>query len=103
MREIEIKLKVDNLEELEQKLKDTGLVFSKEIKQHDTVYAHKSDPDILSHVKKGDIFIRIRTVNGVSELTLKQQRGIGLDKIEHETKVENREEIHNILSMLGWI
>lgn len=102
MREIEIKLRVENLEELEKKLTDNGLVISKEIDQHDVVYTDNSGSDIFSNVKEGDVFIRIRTQNGASELTLKQQRGPGLDKIEHETKIEDSQAMHQILLLLGW-
>lgn len=53
--------------------------------------------DIFSEVKEGNIVIRIRDENGVSTLTLKQQRGHGLDKTEYETKIEDREMIHQML------
>lgn len=102
MREIEIKLRVDNLDELENKLTESGLVISKEITQHDVIYAPGDNMDIFSEVKEGNIVIRIRDENGVSKLTLKQQRRHGLDKTEFETKVEDREMIHQMLLVLGW-
>ena len=102
MREIEIKLRVNNLDELEKKLTESGLVISKEITQHDVIYAPGDNMDIFYEVKEGNIVIRIRDDNGVSKLTLKQQRGHGLDKTEYETKVEDRETMHQILLTLGW-
>src|SRR3989344_5307654 len=101
MREIEIKLRVNNLDELEKKLTDSGLVISKEVTQDDIVYVPKDALDPFSNVKVGDTFIRIRKQNGVNTLTLKQQRGAGLDKTEHETKIENREEVHRMLLLMG--
>src|SRR3989344_8336699 len=102
MREIEIKLRVQNLEELEKKLTDSGLVISKEITQDDIVYAPKDVLEPFSNVKVGDTFMRIRKQNGVNTLTLKQQRGVGLDKTEHETKIDNSEEMHQVLLLMGW-
>ena len=53
MREIEIKLRVKNLEELEEKLKQSGLTISKEIKQHDTIYVDK--PNMFNNFKEGEL------------------------------------------------
>ena len=102
MREIEIKLRVQNLEELEKKLTDSGLVISKEITQDDIVYVPKDVLEPFSNVKAGDTFIRIRKQNGINTLTLKQQRGVGLDKTEHETIIDNSEQMHQILLLMGW-
>ncbi len=102
MREIEIKLRINNLEELEKKLIDTGLVISKEVVQRDTVYVSNGMFDGFANVKVGDTFIRIRNENGINSLTLKQQRGLGLDKTEYETKIEDGEAMHQILLLLEW-
>ena len=64
MREIEIKLRVQNLDEFEKKLTDSGLVISKEIKQHDVIYAPIYEKDIFVNVKKGNIIMRIRSQDG---------------------------------------
>ena len=102
MREIEIKLRVNDLDALEKKLTDSGLVISKEITQDDMVYVPQDAIDPFSNVKVGDIFIRIRKQNGTNTLTLKQQRGVGLDKTEHETKIDDSEQMHQILLLMGW-
>lgn len=102
MREIEIKLQVNNLEELEKNLTENGLVISKEITQDDMVYVPKDVLDPFSNVKVGDTFIRIRKQDGIDTLTLKQQRGVGLDKTEHETKINNSEQMHQMLLIMGW-
>lgn len=101
MREIEIKLRVDNLEELEKKLTDSGLVISKEITQHDVVYS--KDTSIFSRMlKEGEIVMRIRRENGVAKITLKQQKTNELDNTEHETEVGDGDTMHQILLTLGW-
>ncbi len=101
MREIEIKLRVDDLDELEKKLAEKGLVISKELYQYDVIYS-QNDPSIFTGLKPGGIVVRIRDENGKLELNLKQQQTHELDNIEWETEVKDREAIHNILLLLGW-
>lgn len=101
MREIEIKLRVNNLEELEKKLTESGLVISKEVAQHDVVYS-QNDPSIFTTPREGLLVMRIRNENGVAKVTLKRQRTHELDNDEYETKVEDGQVMHNILLTLGW-
>ena len=78
MREVEIKLRVDDLDALEKKLTDAGLVISREVFQHDVVYS-LNDPTIFTTPREGLLVMRIRNENGVNKLTLKQQRTHELD------------------------
>src|SRR3989344_4720175 len=102
MREIEIKLRVQNLEELEKKLTDSGLVISKEITQHDVIYSHINDTHGFDESYEGCIISRIRKENGTSIINLKQQRSGEMDNTEYETEVKDGDEMHNILLLLGW-
>jgi len=103
MREIEIKLKVKNLDELEKKLKEAGCIFSAPIKQNDVVYSSGSDTGArFTEAKEGHVAIRIRRENDIAEFTLKQQKSNEMDNMEYGTKVENPEAIHKILEVLGW-
>ncbi len=101
MREIEVKLRVNNLEDLEKKLQDKGLVISKELHQHDVIYSQNGEQIFLG-LKPGQNVVRIRDENGKLELNLKQQQTHELDNIEWETEVKDREAMHNILLLLGW-
>ena len=101
MREIEIKLRVENLEELEEKLKAKGLVISKEVFQHDVVYSRASD-SFTDRSKEGHTVIRIRRQGDVSILTLKYQKSGELDCLEYESEVKNPEEVNEMLRVLGW-
>lgn len=101
MREVEVKLKVDNLEELEEKLRVKGLAISKEVFQHDTVYSRDTDP-FSDRSKEGHTVIRIRRQDGVSILTLKYQKSGELDCLEYESEVKNPEQINTMLRILGW-
>ena len=102
MREIEVKLRVNNLEELEQQLKDVGLTISKEIVQHDVIYSNANDTHSFIESYEGCNILRIRNENGVSIMNLKQQRSGEMDNIEYETEVKDGDAMHNILLLLGW-
>ena len=101
MREIEVKLKINDLASLEKRLKEKGCVLSAPIHQHDTVYSHGSTSE-WEQSKEGDIILRIRKQDNKAEFNLKQQRTSELDNIEYETKVEDPEALHQILLLLGW-
>ena len=102
MREIEIKLKVNDSDAIEKQLKKQGCIFSKEIKQRDVVYSSKNNSSEFDNAKEGHIAIRIRYEDDVAKLTLKQQRSYEMDNIEYETEIKKPDEIHQMLSILGW-
>ena len=66
MREIEIKLRANNLKEVESKLAEKGCVLSEPISQHDVVYSLKSSMEEFESAKEGDIIIRIRHLRNLS-------------------------------------
>ena len=102
MREIEIKLRVNSLEELEKKLTDNGLVISKEMVQHDVIYSKVNDTRDFMDSYEGCISIRIRNEDGKAKFTLKQQKSNEMDNLEYETEVKDPKAIHQILLTLGW-
>ena len=102
MREIEIKLKVNNFEEIEKKLKGKGCVLSEPISQHDVIYSLKSSTDEFESAKEGDVIIRIRHMKDKVQLNLKQQRSGEMDNLEYETEIKDSDEMHKILETLGW-
>ena len=102
MREIEIKLKIKNIEELKSKLKEKGCILSEPISQHDVIYSLKSGKEEFESAKEGDVIIRIRYLKDKAQLNLKQQRSGEMDNLEYETEVKDPKETHNILTVLGW-
>ncbi len=102
MREIEVKLKAKNFNELEKKLKEKNCVLSEPINQHDVIYSLKNSTEEFESAKEGDIIIRIRYLKDKAQLNLKQQRSSELDNLEYETEVSNPEETNKILETLGW-
>ncbi len=99
MREIEIKALIVDKQQLLDAIVRAGVRLSAPIKQHDVVY---SQPGVADNAP-GSIWLRIRTENDEHTIfTLKQQHKGGLDSIEHETEVENAEEMTAIISLLGF-
>ena len=102
MREIEVKVKVNNFENLKKKLIEKGCVLSDPIDQHDVIYSVKDSMEEFESAKEGDIILRIRYLKDTAEFNLKQQRSNEMDNLEYETKIENPDEMHKILHVLGW-
>ena len=102
MREIEIKLRVKSLEDVEQKLASKGCVLSEPISQHNVIYSLKNSTEEFESAKEGDIIIRIRHLTDHAQLNLKQQCSGEMDNLEYETGINNPGETHKILQTLGW-
>ena len=101
MREIEIKLRVKDLDALEKDLAVKGCVFSDPIRQEDVIYSNGRE-DFFESAKAGDIIVRIRRQGNIIQLNLKQQRTYEMDNTEYETEIKDAEETHKILEVLGW-
>ncbi len=94
MREIEIKLKAKNLDEIEKKLKEKGCVISEPISQRDVIYSLAGSNNEFTSAHEGDIIFRIRYLKEGAELNLKKQKSNEMDNLEYETKLENPEAMH---------
>jgi len=96
-------VKLVHLDEARQKLIDAGVILSQPKKQHDVVYCL---PENLQSVG-GDTsvnWLRVRTENDKAVyFTLKRSVSGSLDSIEHETIVENGEELVKILDYMGYV
>jgi len=104
MREIEIKIRTDKLEEVRYKLEQMGCEFSGPIVQEDAIYALASNAgQEWESSKEGSTVMRIRRQNDSAEFNLKKQQSGGeLDNLEYETKVSNPDAVHAILAELGY-
>lgn len=101
MREIEIKIRVKDLSEVESKLKEFGCILSGPINQHDIIYSKNGLKEFES-AKEGDVILRIRKQDHNTEFNLKQQKSSEMDNLEYETEISNLEAMDNILKALGW-
>jgi adenylate cyclase class 2 len=103
MREIEIKIKVKNLDDLEKKLKKEGCVFCEPINQHDTTYSQGGNKSVYTCTKEGDIMLRIRRQDKNSEFNIKKQCSCESDNIEYETHISDPDSMDKTLKLIGWI
>jgi adenylate cyclase class 2 len=102
MREIEVKIKTDDLQSVRKKLEEKNCKFADPVHQHDIIYT-LVDEEVWSAAKEGDIVIRIREQENRSVLNLKQQKTSELDNLEYETRVDDPEAVRKILAILGYV
>ena len=102
MREIEIKLRVKDFTDLENRLVERGCILSEPISQHDVIYSEGGSTEEWKHSKEGDKVVRIRHMKDSAELTLKIQRSRDGDALEYETEVKDPDTMHQILSAFGY-
>jgi adenylate cyclase class 2 len=100
MKEIEVKAKVRNPEEVERKLQNLGCKISDVMVDHDRVFTN-SDKD-FAEFQNDTNFIRIRTRNGKHTLTLKRPLSNELDCIEHQSEILEPEEVEKMLELMGY-
>lgn len=100
MKEVEVKAKISDIEELKTRLINLDCSFSEVLVQKDKIYLHNSIefPDI----KKGTVVLRIRNSNGKIILTLKKQLENELDNIEREIVIDNLEQGDEILKYMDF-
>lgn len=99
-REIEIKAKVDDLEEIASFLQKKGSVLGKSLHQVDTIYFPKGSSPIKKQLS--DPVLRIRRVDDAAIFTYKHSNSQDLDKTEYETGIDNPESLHEVLLILGF-
>lgn len=100
MKEIELKVRLNDPESLISKLKFLGCEFGVSKKQYDRVYLQKG---IDYPLKLGTNVLRIREEEGKYLFTLKRPEEIELSKVEYETLVEKPEELEKIILDIGWV
>jgi len=100
MREIEIKVRVKDVNELISKLQTAGLELSQPVVQHDDVFSRGDKVG-----SNGSVFIRVRreTRNGkaTNSFTLKRMVDGHGDKIEFETEITNPNAMLGAIYELG--
>ncbi len=99
--EIEVKVKVENLEEVKKKLESIGAKFGSPKKQVDNYYKQKGKEMELQ--KAGSFLLRIRSENEKSILTMKLLTGKQGVWEEYETEISNKKDMERILEKLGFV
>lgn len=100
MREVEVKYHVQDVEALHLALKSAGIALSAPVVQDDQAYA----PDGWSYgdSKLGVSFVRLRAIEGQHTFTLKRPAENALSCDEHETAVDDPEQMHNAILAMGF-
>lgn len=100
VKEVEIKVKVEDFEKIRAKLEKLGCVFSEVIFQEDVVYIPFGIE--FTQVGTAENVLRIRKQNDKNIFTLKRKDVDPLVKIERETVIEDSEQLESILEYLGY-
>jgi adenylate cyclase class 2 len=104
MREIEIKARVASIATVVEKLEQAGIVVSEPVRQRDEVFGI---PGVAGDSANSEPWLRIRTETKNSNTkyvyTLKKSVTNQLDSIEHETVVEDADELRQIILHSGFV
>ena len=104
MREIEIKARVDSLDDIITALKSRGADVSDPVRQHDRVFGL---PGVPGASENSEPWLRIRTETKLGDttsyLTLKKSVTNQLDSTANETIVVNEDETEHIIEQLGFV
>jgi len=103
MREIEIKLKVKNLDSVASKLRNLGVVLSEPVVQKDTNFVHKDDIKWFEPLDSKWVYPRLREEPGKPlTLTIKKPLKNESDCREHELHIDNADELRSMMDMLDY-
>lgn len=101
MKEVEIKIRIADVESLIKQLESQGCKLSEALTQEDVVYIPNEIPGVPAPA--GTNVLRIRKQGGKTIFTLKQSSaGNHLAKLEHEVEIENGQEMERIIMLLGF-
>lgn len=100
-KEIEVKAKVDNLEELKNKLIALNISLSEPIVQNDETFV-ASDFGQYDQFQPNKNVLRIRENNDRHIFTLKQPQSNELDCVERETVIDDPIEFREALLLMGY-
>ena len=96
MKEVEIKVKIDNFGPVIEQLEGMGCEISEPLAQHDIIFDKKG----IEAGKRN--ILRIRVVRGKSFFTLKQDVKDELDCIEKEVEISDPVAMRKIIGLLGY-
>jgi len=100
-KEIEVKAKINNVAEIEEKISALGVQFSAPLRQEDEIFIN-FDIKTFGDFQSGINLLRIRKTNDESIFTIKQPQSNEFDSIEHETKISNPDEMKEALKLMGY-
>lgn len=99
--EVEVKARVENLEDVKKKLVELGVQFNGSVSHNDRYFKPKGFDQRVQG--PGDYIVRIRKEGNNHILTTKALTEIMGAWIEHETEIDNPGEMEKMLLMLGLV
>lgn len=103
MREIEIKLRVHDLNTIASKLEALGATLSKPITQKDINFIHKDDVKWFEPLTSKWVYPRLRIQDGKPlTLTVKKPLKNESDCREHELHIDSADELREIMDMFEY-
>ncbi|MBI2023449.1 class IV adenylate cyclase [Candidatus Giovannonibacteria bacterium] len=100
-KEIEVKAKIENMQEISKKLVVLGCVLSEPIMQNDKTFVD-TDYGEYDKFQPGKNILRIRESNEKFLFTIKQPQSNELDAIEYETEILDPKEFERALGLMGY-
>lgn len=101
MKEVEVKIRIDDADATVAALEKQGCVFSQTIVQRDIVYIANDQPTVP--VPAGVNVLRIRVEKDRKIFTLKRSDfGNNLSKLEHEVEIEDEARMGEIIKLLDY-
>ena len=101
MAEIEIKVKVQNMAEVQNRLEEAGCRFSDPIRQEDEIFNNVTGATTFNH-PANSVIMRIRSSNGKYLLTAKKDRSGELDCVEYEVEVNDPASARGMIELMGF-
>lgn len=100
MREIEVKAKIRDKVDLLQKFQIKGCTFGDPVRQDDSVYVKNIGSLEIFYLNR--CFLRIRVQNDGKTIFTVKRRQSDLVSLEHEVEVNSKDELEQILFVLGF-
>lgn len=101
VKEIEVKARVQNVDELLRKIEELGVTFGSTLTQYDRVFLPNGTT--IKEITAGVSALRIRIENGSKTIfTLKQRQNVELSAIEAEVEIVDGESLPALIQLLGY-
>ena len=100
-KEIEVKAKVNNFDEITHQLKELGCILSNPLAQHDTIFVDDNYGP-FDEFQPNKNLLRIRETNGKFIFTIKNPQSNEQDSIEYETEITDPVEMREAILLMGY-
>ena len=100
MNEVEVKIKVDNIDDILKKLDSLNCELTSPKKQKDVIFISSSMKEYK--IVEGTVVLRTRTENDKEFFTLKRQSGVNLSSKEYNLEIQGVETLHQMLELMNF-